>query len=157
MKPIKMNVEPVTVPESPPVEVKPPKLGVIPANLHDITESVVNDTLYTLYTVSTEVIGTEIKVSIIASDLVKHVAGNGMKGYWVGIGIHQSLLEDANVYVGWGNPVDTDFVDTSTPDGEQAIGEEIYKTFYFDAGSAANHEYAAYVVVDKDSFSAPSC
>ena len=49
MKPIGMKVEQVEIPEKPPVEIKPPKLGVIPANLHDVTESVVNDALYTLY------------------------------------------------------------------------------------------------------------
>ena len=48
MKPIGMKVEQVEIPEKPPVEIKPPKLGVIPANLHDVTESVVNDALYTL-------------------------------------------------------------------------------------------------------------
>lgn len=150
MKLIGMNVEQVEIPEKPPVEIKPPKLGVIPANLHDVTESVVNDALYTLYTVSAEVIGTEIQVTLIVSDLVKHVAGNGVKGYWVGIGIHSSMIDDSKVYVGWGHPVDTDFVEPVEPDGEQSIGTEVYKTFYFDAASAANHEYAAYVVVDKD-------
>ena len=150
MKPIGMNIEQVEIPEKPPVEVKPPKLGVIPANLHDVTESVVNDALYTLYTVAAEVIGTEIKVSIIASDLVKHVAGNGAKGYWVGIGIHSSMIDGANVYVGWGSPVDEELIETTEPDGEQSIGTEVYKTFYFDAASAVNHEYTAYIVVDRD-------
>ena len=150
MKPIGMKVEQVEIPEKPPVEIKPPKLGVIPANLHDVTESVVNDALYTLYTVSAEVIGTEIQVTIIASDLVKHVAGNGVKGYWVGIGIHSSMIENSKVYVGWGSPVDVEFEEPVQPDGEQSVGTELYETYYFDAASAANHEYTAYIVVDRD-------
>ena len=150
MKPIGMKVEQVENKKKPPVEIKPPKLGVIPANLHDVTESVVNDALYTLYTVSAEVIGTEIQVTIIASDLVKHVAGNGVKGYWVGIGIHSSMIENSKVYVGWGSPVDVEFEEPVQPDGEQSVGTELYETYYFDAASAANHEYTAYIVVDRD-------
>lgn len=148
MKRINMEVETPTV-EPTVTEVKPPKLGVIPANLHDTAEQVVNDELYSLYTLSAEVVGTEIQVTLIASDLVKHTAGNGVKGYWVGIGIHSSVLEDASVYVGWGEPIDTEFTDEAEPDGEQSIGEELYKTFYFDAEKASNYDNKAYVVVIK--------
>lgn len=126
------------------------KLDVIPANLHDVLEEVYNDKLYSLYTVSATISGTEIAVSIIASDLVKHTAGNMVKGYWVGIGINADVLKDnVPVYVGWGAPVDSELVDVATPDGEQSVGSEIYKTFYFNAENASKYGNKAYIVVDR--------
>lgn len=131
---------------------QPYNLTVIPAKLHDVAEEVYNDVLYSLYTVSTQIIGTEINVSVIASDLVKHTAGNGIKGYWVGVGIHSSMTENSDVYVGWGKPVDAELLTTTpaTPDGEQSVGEEVYKTFYFNAENAAKFDNSAFVVVVKD-------
>lgn len=125
-------------------------LKAVPANLHDVAEEVFGDTLYTLYTVSSEVVGTEVKVSIIASDLIKHTAGNGVKGYWVGIGIPAELFEDASaVYAGWGSPVDSELVDPTEPDGEQETNGKLYKTFYFNAENANKHENTGYVVIDR--------
>ena len=125
-------------------------LKAVPANLHDVAEEVFGDTLYTLYTVSSEVVGTEVKVSIIASDLIKHTAGNGVKGYWVGIGIPAELFEDVSaVYAGWGNPVDTELIDPTEPDGEQETNGKLYKTFYFNAENANKHENTGYVVIDR--------
>ena len=125
-------------------------LKAVPANLHDVAEEVFGDTLYTLYTVSSEVVGTEVKVSIIASDLIKHTAGNGVKGYWVGIGIPSELFEDASaVYAGWGSPVDTELIDPTEPDGEQETNGKLYKTFYFNAENANKHENTGYVVIDR--------
>lgn len=125
-------------------------LKAVPANLHDVAEEVFGDTLYTLYTVSSEVVGTEVKVSIITSDLIKHTAGNGVKGYWVGIGIPSELFEGASaVYAGWGNPVDTELVDPTEPDGEQETNGKLYKTFYFNAENANKHENTGYVVIDR--------
>ena len=125
-------------------------LKAVPANLHDVAEEVFGDTLYTLYTVSSEVVGTEVKVSIIASDLIKHTAGNGVKGYWVGIGIPAELFEDASaIYAGWGNPVDSELVDPTEPDGEQETNGKLYKTFYFNAENANKHENTGYVVIDR--------
>lgn len=145
MKPINLT-EDTSIPE----EDKPLKLNVIPATLHDVVEEVYNDQLYSLYTTSTNIVGTEIEVSIIASDLVKHTAGSGVKGYWVGIGINADVITDANVYVGWGTPVDSELVETSEPDGEQSQGDELYKTYYFNAENASKYENKAYVVVDKN-------
>lgn len=147
MKPLNMELETPSTPDNPEEELN---LKVIPANIHDVSEEVYGDKLYTLYTTSTTILGTEIDVSIIASDLVKHTAGNGIKGYWVGIGIHSSVLKDAKVYAGWGKPNDAELLDEAIPDGEQEVDGEIYKTFYFDAGSASSHENLGYIVVDKN-------
>lgn len=125
------------------------RFDIVPANLHDTSGEVFDDKLYSLYTTSTIITGTEIDVSIIASDLVKHTAGNGIKGYWVGIGIHKSVLEDALVYVGWGSPVESELGEAVQPDGEQIIKEETYETFYFNAESSLKHENKAYIVIDR--------
>lgn len=125
-------------------------LKAVPANLHDVAEEVFGDTLYTLYTVSSQVIGTEVKVSIITSDLIKHTAGNGVKGYWVGIGIPSDLIEGASaVYAGWGSPTDSELTDPTEPDGEQETNGKLYKTFYFNAENAAKNENTGYVVIDR--------
>ena len=124
------------------------KLDVIPATLHDTAEEVYDDKLYSLYTVSSFIDNTEIAVSIIASDLVKHTAGNNVKGYWVGVGINKDVLQNnAPVYVGWGIPVDAELTTTSSPDGEQGVGSELYSTFYFNAETARKYDNKAYIVV----------
>lgn len=125
------------------------KKDVIPAVLHDTAGEVYDDRLYSMYTTSTTIENTEIKVNIIASDLVRHTAGNGRKGYWVGIGINSEILTGALIYTGWGSPVDTELGDPAVPDGEQSSNEETYWTFYFDAESARNHGNLGYVVVDR--------
>lgn len=131
------------------VSLEPPlKVDVIPANLHDVSGEVYDDKLYTLYTTSTTIEETKITVNIIASDLVKHTAGNGQKGYWVGVGINKDVLTGALVYAGWGEPIDTELVETIEPDGEQEVNGETYSTFYFNSEKAPNHENKAYVVVD---------
>lgn len=125
-------------------------LKVIPAPLHDTSGEVYEDKLYTMYTTSASVVGTEIKVNIIASDLIKHSAGNGLKGYWVGIGIHSEVLEDAKIYAGWGTPVDSELTDEVAPDGECEEQGELYKTFYFDASAASQNQNTGYIVVDRN-------
>lgn len=147
MKPLNIEFLTPSTPENPEEELN---LKVIPANIHDVSGEVYGDQLYTLYTTSTTILGTEIDVDIIASDLVKHTAGNGVKGYWVGIGIHSSVTKDAKIYVGWGKPNDTELLTESAPDGEQETDGEIYKTFYFNAGNASLHENLGYVVVDRN-------
>ena len=147
MKPLNLELETSTTLENPKEELN---LKVIPANIHDVSGEVYGDQLYTLYTTSTEISGTAINVSIIASDLVKHTAGNGVKGYWVGIGIHSSVLKGSKVYAGWGKPNDAELLTEATPDGEQEVDGEIYKTFYFNAESAHLHENLGYVVVDRN-------
>lgn len=125
------------------------KMDVIPAKLHDTSGEVYEDVLYTMYTTSTNIKESEVDVSIIASDLVKHTAANGMKGYWVGIGINSEILTGAMIYTGWGKPLDTELGEPVAPDGEQAVGENLYWTFYFNAENASKHENKAYVVVDR--------
>lgn len=125
------------------------KMDVIPANLHDQAEEVYEDKLYTLYTTSTTIENTEIKVSIIASDLIKHTASNGQKGYWVGIGINSEILTGAMIYTGWGTPLETELGEPVVPDGEQEVNGQKYWTFYFNAENASKHENRAYVVVDR--------
>lgn len=133
--------------ENPVKETK--KMDVIPAKLHDTSGEVYEDVLYTMYTTSTNIKESEIDVSIIASDLVKHTAANGMKGYWVGIGINSEILTGAMIYTGWGKPSDTELGEPVVPDGEQSVGENLYWTFYFNAENASKHENKAYVVVDR--------
>lgn len=149
MKPIGMSTESV-IPQKSPVP-SDMKIRVVPANLHDVLEQVHGDILYSLYTVSTEIIGTEINVELIVSDLVKHTAGNGMKGYWIGVGIHESVFtESSEIYTGWGSPVDTELTNPIESTGEQITNDENYKTFYFNAENAAKHENKGYVVVIRD-------
>ena len=125
------------------------KMDVIPANLHDQAGEVYEDKLYTLYTTSTTIENTELKVSIIASDLIKHTASNGQKGYWVGIGINSEILTGAMIYTGWGTPLETELGEPVVPDGEQEVNGQKYWTFYFNAENASKHENKAYVVVDR--------
>ena len=149
MKPLGMSTE-INVSQKPPT---PPdmKIRVVPANLHDILEQVHEDILYSLYTVSTEIVGTEINVELIVSDLVRHVAGNGVKGYWVGIGIHESVFSEfSEIYTGWGEPIDTELKNPVESPGEQITNGEKYKTFYFNAENAAKYENKGYVVVVRD-------
>lgn len=145
MKPINMTDD-LSIPN----EDRPLKLDVVPADLHDTSGEVYNDQLYTLYTTSTAIVGTEINVSIIASDLVKHTSIKGTKGYWVGIGINSDVLTDAIIYTGWGSPVDSELTTYIEPDGEQSINDEIYGTFYFNAENASKYKNKAYVVVDRN-------
>lgn len=125
------------------------KHDVIPAKLHDASGQVYGDKLYTLYTVSTTLEESSAKVQIIASDLLKHTAGNGLPGYWVGIGINHEIIDGALVYTGWGEPSERELGEPVSPDGTQAVGFEKYYTFYFNAENASKHNNKAYVVVDR--------
>lgn len=124
----------------------PLDLSVIPAKLHDTANEVHDDKLYSLYTVSTTVEGSLIKVDIIAGDLVEHTAGNGMKGFWVGIGIPSSLIDGANVYVGWKQSN----LSNSEPDGQQLVNDKLYYTYYFNAKAAEKYNNTAHLVVEKE-------
>lgn len=124
------------------------KKDVIPAKLHDEAEEVYDDKLYTLYTISSSMLETEIQVEIIATNLVKHTAANGQKGYWVGIGINKEILDGSKIYVGWGTPLDTELGDPTNPDSEQSKDDQVYGTFYFNAENAGKYENKAYIVVD---------
>ena len=128
------------------------KMDVIPAKLHDTAGEVYDDKLYSLYTTSTTVLKeeAEVDVNIIASDLVKHTAGNGQKGHWVGIGINSEILNDSQIYAGWEEPDDENLGEPTVADGEQTIGENTYGTFYFNATNAASHKNRAYIVVVHD-------
>lgn len=147
MKPLNMSVD---TPQSPPTP-SDVNLRVVPANLHDILDQVHGDILYSLYTVSTQIVDTEINVELIVSDLVKHVAGNGIKGYWVGIGIHSSVFDEfSEIYTGWGSPIDSELSSPVESPGEQVTNDEVYKTFYFNAENAAKNDNKGYVVVISD-------
>ena len=73
-----------------------PRMDVVPAKLHDLSGSVYDDRLYTLYTTSTTLGDSGANISIIASDLVKHTAKNNQTAYWVGVGIHHELLDGSS-------------------------------------------------------------
>lgn len=126
------------------------KLDVIPATLHDASHEVFDDKLYALYTTQTKITDTIINVSIIASDLVKHTANNGATGYWVGVGINNDVIAGSDLYVGWGEPKDTELGERVLPDGNQVYRDELYQTFYFDAEVANKNNNTAYIVVAKD-------
>ena len=127
-------------------------LKAIPANLHDTSGEIFGDKLYSLYTITNNVIDNNIHVGIVAKDLVQHTAGNGMKGYWVGIGISADLITDSKVYAGWGTLPDTELItmQPTDPDGEQFVEDKKYYTYYFNAGSASAHNDIGSIVVDKD-------
>lgn len=124
------------------------KKDVVPANLHDVAGEVYDDRLYSLYTVSSAFQDNDCAVSIIAQGLVEHTAGNGERGYWVGIGINKELVDEASeCYVGWGSwDEKRDASLIAEPDGLQAVGNDAYNTFYWNSGNAAKHEYKGYVV-----------
>lgn len=144
MKPLNTTVTPV-VPEEEPFLLKP-----VPANLHDTAGEVHGDTLYSMYTVSSTVVDRYIMVSLITSDLIQHTAGNGVKGFWVGIGIDARLVDSSKVYSTWGELTDEQLASAEPvePDGEQETDGVLYKTFYFNAGNASNHENKATIIVD---------
>lgn len=127
-------------------------LKTVPANLHDVAEEVYGDKLYSLYTVLNSVIDNNVRVSIIATDLVRHTAGNGVKGYWVGVGIDSRLLDGAKTYLSWETIDDEKLheMETTEPDSEQEVDGITYKTFYFNAASATDHGNTAMIVVDRD-------
>lgn len=141
MKPINLNIED---------NVEESNCDVIPAKLHDESGQVYKDVLYSMYTISSEVIGTEIAVNIMASNLIKHTAANGIKGYWVGIGINKEILNNSVIFTGWGSPIDTELVEPTQPDGEQAEDGKLYGTFYFNAETSKKFGNKAYVVVNKN-------
>lgn len=144
MKPLNTTVTPV-VPEEEPFLLKP-----VPANLHDTAGEVHGDTLYSMYTVSSTAVDRYIMVSLITSDLIQHTAGNGVKGFWVGIGIDARLVDSSKVYSAWGELTDEQLASAEPvePDGEQETDGILYKTFYFNAGNASNHENKATIIVD---------
>ena len=128
-------------------------LKAIPANLHDVAEEVHGDVLYSLYTVTNSVIDNNIRVTLNVANLVEHTAGNGVKGYWVGIGISADLIQDSTVYATW-DSVDNDAMllelEPVEPDSEQEYNSKMYKTFYFNAKNANAHDNMATIIVDKD-------
>ena len=128
-------------------------LAAIPANLHDNAGEIYDDKLYTIYTVSNSVIDNNIKTSIITQNLLEHTAGNGVKGYWVGVGIDKNLVTDAKVYLTWGivdDDVVLDDLGTTEPDSEQEAGGNWYSTYYFNAAKAKEYDNVATIIIDKD-------
>ena len=128
-------------------------LAAIPANLHDTAGEVYGDTLYTMYTVNNSIININIRVSIIAQNLVEHTAGNGVKGYWVGVGIDQTLINDSVTYVEWGTLNDSEqklaTLTPAEPDNVQEVDGKTYSTFYFNAANASKHDNTATILVTK--------
>ena len=124
-----------------------PKLDVIPANLHDIVNEVFDDKLFSLYTTDTHIENNNIDVQIIASDLLEHTAGNGVKGFWVGIGINDDVVSNSKIYIGWGEPDDYNLGTETTPDSNQTYNGDTYSTFYFNAKKAIEHDNKAYIVL----------
>lgn len=146
MKPLNLLTEEVTSGEE-------YDLRAIPANLHDNANEVYGDVLYSLYTVTNSVIENNIRVSIITEGLVEHTAGNGVKGYWVGVGIDKNLVTDAKVYLTWGtitDDIELAEMGTTEPDSEQVVKEKAYSTYYFNAAKAKDYENLATIIVDKD-------
>ena len=128
-------------------------LKAVPANLHDVAEEVYGDVLYSLYTVNNSIIENNIRTSIITQGLVQHTAGNGVKGYWVGVGIDKSLITDALVYIKWGvleDDVQLQSLETTEPDSEQQTNGKWYSTFYFNAASASKYDNVATIIIIKD-------
>lgn len=144
MKPLGTTVTPIT-PEEEPFLLRP-----IPANLHDVAGEVHGDILYSMYTLSSTVVDRDINVSLITTDLIQHTAGNGVKGFWIGIGIDARLIDNSKVYISWGELTDeqTLSMEPVEPDSEQEVDGVTYKTFYFNAGNASNHENKATIIVD---------
>jgi len=144
MKPLGTTVTPIT-PEEEPFLLKP-----VPANLHDVAGEVHGDILYSMYTLSSTVVDRDINVSLITTDLIQHTAGNGVKGFWIGIGIDSRLIDNSKVYISWGDLTDeqTLSMEATEPDSEQEVDGVTYKTFYFNAGNASNHENKATIIVD---------
>lgn len=128
----------------------PIDLKAIPATLHDTANEVYDDKLYSLYTLSNSIVNNSIKVDFIVGDLVEHTAGNGVKGYWVGVGLPQSLIEDSKVYIAWGDTLDITTTPISQYDGQQLVGDTLYYTYYFNAGSANKYNNLASIVVLKN-------
>ena len=124
------------------------KTDVIPATLHDFAEEVYNDKLYSLYTLRTAIENAVIKVSVIATDLIRHTDKNNEKGYWIGVGINAELLDTAKVYIGYGDPVDTDLGAQVELTQEETSEGKIYKTFFFDVEKARKTSNKAYIVAD---------
>lgn len=121
---------------------------VVPAPLHDTAEEVYDDKLYSLYTVSSTANLSEINVTIIAANLVQHTAGNGEKGYWVGIGINNEICEQADaIYKGWGVANDLDLGEPTEPDSEFTKDDQTYKTWYWDSGKSNAYANLGYIVV----------
>lgn len=149
MKPLYDNINDVV----PIPQLSQYNLKAVPANLHDVANEVYGDVLYSMYTVSNSVIDNNIRTSIIAKGLVEHTAGNGEKGYWVGVGIDKNLVEGAITYVTWGtidDDVQLNSLEPTEPDSEQETDGNFYSTFYFNAAKAGEHDGVATIVVIKD-------
>lgn len=129
-------------------------LRAVPANLHDVAGEIYGDVLYSLYTVENSIINNNIQVSIIAQSLVEHTAGNGEKGYWVGVGIDKELVENSIVYVEWGMIEDSEEVlatlKPTEPDSYQDVNDKMYSTFYFNAANSTKYDNVATILIDKD-------
>ena len=128
-------------------------LKAVPANLHDTANEVYRDILYSLYTVSNSVIDNNIRTSIITKGLIEHTAGNGVKGYWVGVGIDKNLVQDSKTYVKWGTIEDDkelDELEPVEPDSEQETEGNFYSTFYFNAAKASEYDNLATIIIIKD-------
>ena len=128
-------------------------LKAIPANLHDVAEEVHGDVLYSLYTVTNSIIDNNIRVTLNVANLVEHTAGNGVKGYWVGVGISSELIQDSKVYATWGVIENDEMLLELEPveaDSEQEYNSKMYKTFYFNAKNSNLHDNIATIIVDKD-------
>lgn len=126
---------------------------VVPAPLRDTSESVYAGILYTQYTLKSVAVGHEIHVQLIISDLVKHTAGNGVEGYWCGIGIADEVFtENAVVYTGFGEPREENLAEPVSADRTFEQDGQIYHTFYWNAQAARDeHDNRGYVaVVDGD-------
>ena len=152
MKPLNLNIDD-TQPTS------PYNLKAIPADLHDESNEVYGDILYSIYTVSNSIIDNNIRTSILTKNLIQHTH-NGEKGYWVGIGIDSNLVNGALVYKTWGNLSNDIELSTLEPDqytkyfeagdGVQKTDESNYVTYYFDATLAKNYDNTATLIIDKD-------
>ena len=122
---------------------------IVPAPLNDTSGTVYGGILYTQYTLKSTAIGHEIKVELIISDLVKHTAGNGVDGYWCGIGISDEVFtENAVVYTGFGQPREEDLADPVSAERTFEQDGVKYHTFYWNAQKARDlYQNRGYVVI----------
>lgn len=126
---------------------------IVPAPLNDTSGTVYGGILYTQNTLRSAARGHEINVELIISDLVKHTAGNGVDGYWCGIGISdQVFTENAVVYTGFGEPREENLADPVSTDRTFEQDGVTYHTFYWNAQTARDkHDNRGYVlIVDGD-------
>lgn len=125
------------------------EISVVPAPIHDTSGTVYDGILCTQNTLRTIVQNHEINVELIISDLVAHTAGNGVDGYWCGIGISDDVFtDDAVVYTGFGEPTEETLAEPVSADRTFEENGVKYHTFYWNAKTARDkYNNRGYVLI----------